>query len=150
MIVCTVICFSAFGNRVGIQGQILLRVGELSVRYGEGPRAIQAVSRASLTVNSGEIVGLLGESGCGKSTFARALLGLLPEAARVEGSIRFRDQELTTASQRELQKIRGSQIALIAQDPAQALNPVLTTGVQVAEVLRSHTPLSRSDRKSRV
>jgi oligopeptide/dipeptide ABC transporter ATP-binding protein len=135
---------------VGTQGQVLLRVGDVSVRYGDGPLAIQAVCRASFTLAAGEAAGLLGESGSGKSTLARALLGLLPSAAKLEGSIAFRGQELTSATDSELQRLRGAHIALIAQDPAQALNPVLTIGVQVSEVLRSHTFLSRSELKSRI
>jgi oligopeptide/dipeptide ABC transporter ATP-binding protein len=140
----------AIGNRVGTQGQNLLRVKELSVRYGQGPLATQAVARASLTIDAGEIVGLLGESGCGKSTLAHTIMGSLPPSARTKGSVLFREQELISASESDLQKIRGSEIALIAQDPAQALNPVLAIGVQVAEVLRSHTSLSRSGRRNRV
>ena len=122
----------------------------MSVRYGAGPHAIQAVFRASFSIHAAESVGLLGESGSGKSTLARALLRLLPSTATLDGSVRFRGQELTASSDSELQRLRGGQIALIAQDPAQALNPVLTVGVQVAEVLRSHTSLSRAERKARV
>jgi peptide/nickel transport system ATP-binding protein len=140
----------AIGTVVGIQAQILLQVGGVSVQYGTGPHAIQAVSRASFSIQAGESVGVLGESGSGKSTLARAILRLLPSTAKLEGSIVFRGQELTSLSDSKLQRLRGARIALIAQDPAQALNPVLTVGVQVAEVLRSHTSLSPSEVKIRV
>ena len=128
----------------------LLRVASMSVLYAGALAATKAVSCASFNINERETVGLIGESGCGKSTLARAIVGLLPSSARREGSILFRGQELICATEAELQRVRGAHIALISQDPAQALNPVLSIGVQIAEVLRSHTTLSRSEVKSRV
>lgn len=127
----------------------MLQLCEVSVRYGGAPVAVQAVSTTSFTIYPGEAVGLLGESGCGKSTLARTILGLLPPGAHAEGRIRFQDKELTSATEDELCSIRGGQIALISQDPAQSLNPVLTIGVQVAEVLRSHVRLPGAERSLR-
>ena len=135
---------------MGGQADALLQIANLSVRYATDGAPVQAVCRASFTISPGEAVGLLGESGCGKSTLARAILGLLPRAAHVEGSIRFRNLEVTSARESELQPLRGGEVALISQDPAQSLNPVLTVGAQVEEVLRSHVPLARRQRKSRV
>jgi ABC-type glutathione transport system ATPase component len=128
---------------VGTQGPILLRVDNVSVRYGQGSSLPYAVWQTSLVIHEGECIGLLGESGCGKTTLARALIGLLPNGAVVDGSIVFRGQEITSTPAIKLRGFRGAQIALIAQDPAQALNPVLTIGPQITEVLRSHSSLSR-------
>lgn len=89
-------------------------------------------------IRRGEIVGLMGESGSGKSTAALALLGLLPETARVTGSAMFRERELLSSSEREWEKIRGTDIALVFQEPEIALNPVMRAGDQVAEVIRAH------------
>src|SRR6185312_8092060 len=131
-------------------GQGLLQVTALSVHYGSGALAAPAVGGASMSIDAGEAVGLLGESGCGKSTLARAILGMLPRGSRVEGSIKYRGKELTSASDAEMCAIRGGDIALISQDPAQTLNPVLTVGAQVSEVLRSHISLPGAERKQRV
>jgi oligopeptide/dipeptide ABC transporter ATP-binding protein len=135
---------------VGTQTQNLLQVTKVSVRYGDGRRAIHAVCGVTFSVQAGEAIGLLGESGCGKSTLARALLGLLPADSTMEGSVLFRGQEVSSASAGHLREMRGAQIALVAQDPAQALNPVLTIGTQVSEVLGSHTSLSRTERRRRM
>lgn len=120
------------------------------MQYGSGPSATRAVCQASLSIVRGESVGLLGESGCGKSTLARAICGLLPPHALLQGSIRFSDRELNAASENELRTIRGAQIAIVSQDPAQSLNPVLTIGAQIGEVLRSHVVCSRQERNGRV
>ena len=99
-----------------------------------------AVSGASLDLEPGEAVGLLGESGCGKTTLLLAILGLLPEAARVvRGSVRFRGRELLGLPAAELRRLRGAEIAIVLQDPALALNPVRRVGPQVAEVLAART-----------
>ncbi len=134
---------------MGTERQILLRVSGLSVRYGNGPGATHALWHTSLAIDEGECVGLLGESGCGKSTLALALLGLLPAGAHSEGRVFFRGQDLSSLGANQLQTLRGAQIALVAQDPAQALNPALTIGTQVLEVLRSHCCLSQIERKRR-
>ena len=131
---------------MGTQTQNLLQATKVSVRYGD---VLRAVCGATFSVQAGEAVGLLGESGCGKSTLARAVLGLLPAHTTVEGSILFRGRDLLSASTGQLRELRGAQVALVAQDPAQSLNPVLTIGTQVSEVLRSHTSLSRKERRGR-
>jgi oligopeptide/dipeptide ABC transporter ATP-binding protein len=118
----------------------VLEVRDLTVHYhtgGGGP--VTAVRGVSLDVDAGEAVGLLGESGCGKTTLLLAILGLLPASARVvAGSIRFRDRELLAMSAAELRRVRGAEIGLVFQDPALALNPVRRVGAQVAEVVRAH------------
>jgi ABC-type dipeptide/oligopeptide/nickel transport system ATPase component len=97
------------------------------------------VSDVSFQVDAGSIVGLFGESGCGKTTLALALLNLLPAPRyRVRGSVQLRDFEVLSATERQLERIRGAEISLIFQDPLLALNPVLRVRDQVAEVMRAH------------
>lgn len=104
----------------------------------------------SLQVNAGELVGLVGESGCGKSLTCQAILGLLPEPARVlSGSIQLQGQELTTLTPKQWERIRGKKIALIPQDPMTSLNPLLTVGEQLEEVLVLHTSLNKQERQQR-
>src|SRR5580700_4158458 len=119
----------------------LLQVQDLTVCYGgRQRRPLTALSGISFELFPGEAVGILGESGCGKTTLALALLGLLPKAASVRrGAIVFRGANLLTLSERAIQKVRGAKISLVHQEPGLALNPVLRVGSQVAEVLRAHT-----------
>ncbi|MGA8103952.1 MAG: ABC transporter ATP-binding protein [Candidatus Acidiferrales bacterium] len=120
----------------------LLQVRSLSVRYRSAEAEThQAVAGISFDVAAGEVVGLMGESGCGKSTTALALLGLLDKRNCVlSGSVQFAGQHLLSASMDEcsLQKIRGAHISLVSQEPGIALSPVLRVGDQIAEVLRAH------------
>jgi oligopeptide/dipeptide ABC transporter ATP-binding protein len=127
-------------------------VEKLSVSYHpDGGRPVHALDRASLEIRPGELVGVLGESGSGKSTLATAMLRLLPADARYDsGSIRFQNRDLFALSETELRRIRGAAIALIPQDPALALNPVMQVGVQIAEVLRAHFSLAQRERLTRV
>jgi peptide/nickel transport system ATP-binding protein len=123
----------------------LLEVDNLSVllRTHRGPA--YAVRNVSFTLERGQTLGLVGESGCGKSITAMALMGLLPEGAQVTGSIRFDGAELTDKSDREMGRIRGDRIGMIFQEPMTALNPVHTIGKQVAEPLRLHRGMSAAD-----
>jgi peptide/nickel transport system ATP-binding protein len=111
----------------------LLEVRDLTV---ELDRPI--VSGVSFAIAPGSITGLFGESGCGKTTLALALLRLLPARYRMRGSVRLHGRELTSLGERELERIRGAEISMIFQDPALALNPVMRAGRQVSEVLRAH------------
>jgi peptide/nickel transport system ATP-binding protein len=126
----------------------LLEVRNLSVRFPSPSSA--ALHAVSFDVARGETVGVLGQSGAGKTTLARALVGLLSKSCRVEGSVRFRQQELLDLSDREFEKLRGSQISIIPQEPELALNPVLRIGRQVDEVLRAHTGENRVRRLTQV
>lgn len=130
----------------------LALVRGLSVTYlPEGDQPVHALDKASLKIGPGEVVGILGESGSGKSTLASALLRLLPTHARYDsGSIEFRGKEILSLPEAELRRIRGAEIALIPQDPAVALNPVISVGNQIAEVLRAHVPMTSAERKKRV
>jgi len=112
----------------------LLDVRNLSIRYG----AHTVVDDLSFRLRRGESVGLVGESGSGKSQTALAILGLLPSAARVSGSIRYREGELVGASEAELDTVRARGIGIVFQDPMQALNPYLRVGRQLREIVVRH------------
>ena len=105
---------------------------------------MEALRGVSFDLDHGQTLGLIGESGCGKSITALALMGLLPEGARVSGSIRFRGQELTQLSEASLCQLRGHRMGMVFQEPMTALNPLHTVGHQIAEPLRLHQGLSRS------
>lgn len=112
----------------------LLALDNLSVRY-DGEAAVDGVSFA---LDAGESVGLVGESGSGKSQTALAIMGLLPATASVDGGVRFAGVELLGADERKLDELRASRVAMVFQDPAQALNPYLSIGAQLARVLACH------------
>ena len=111
-----------------------------------------AVDGLDLDIPKGKIIGLVGESGCGKSMTAKAIMGLLKYPGRVAGgSIRFEDQDLTRLSDKELRKICGNDISMIFQEPMTSLNPVLKVGRQVRETLLVHNPtMSKAEAKQRV
>jgi oligopeptide/dipeptide ABC transporter ATP-binding protein len=116
----------------------LLQVRNLTVHFGSASPAV--VNWVNFDISSGETVGLLGESGCGKTTLGLALIRLLPPTARISrGSVRFRGREMLLEQEGQLQKIRGAEISIIFQEPEMALNPVIRVGDQIAEVLRAHT-----------
>src|SRR3981189_1936608 len=127
-------------------------VDKLSVTYEpEGDQPFHGLDQASLEIRPAELVGILGESGSGKSTLAATFIRLLPPNARYKhGSIQFRGRSLLALSERELRRIRGAEIALIPQDPALALNPVIAVGDQIAEVLRAHVHIPAKERRARV
>jgi peptide/nickel transport system ATP-binding protein len=124
----------------------MLEIERLSIRFGEA----HAVREASLSIAPGERVGIVGESGCGKSVLASSLLGLAPDAARVTGSIRLRGAELVGASERRWQSHRGRDIAIVFQEPMSALNPLRRIGQILAEPVILHQGLGRKAAESRV
>jgi peptide/nickel transport system ATP-binding protein len=134
-------------------GPILdVRALRLSIKGDEGIAKI--LDHIDFTLESGRILGIVGESGCGKSTIIRAIIGILPGGARVEaGSIRFDGEDLLTLGEAVLNtRIRGSRIGFIPQDPYLALNPVFKIGTQLMEIMRGHAPddgLGRSGRDQR-
>ena len=122
----------------------ILEVDGLQVEFWTSRGTIYAVNDISFKVAPGEMMGIVGESGCGKSVTALALLGILPRAGRaVAGSARFGGQDLLQLSDRELRRIRGKEIAMIFQDPMTSLNPVLTIGRQIVEPLETHFGMAR-------
>jgi peptide/nickel transport system ATP-binding protein len=116
----------------------LLEVKNLSVTFPQGNADVLAVRDISYTIHEGEFLGIVGESGSGKSVSSLAVMGLLPDTAEVTGEILFRGRSLLTMDDRALSKIRGSELAIIFQDPLSALTPVYTIGDQISEALRLH------------
>jgi peptide/nickel transport system ATP-binding protein len=118
----------------------LLQVSDLTVRFSTEDGPVLAVDDASFEVGEGEVLALVGESGCGKSVTALALTGLLPRGAAVSGEVRFTPPgvDLRQLGERELREVRGRDIAYVFQEPMTSLNPVLTIGRQIREVLRRH------------
>ncbi len=117
----------------------LLDITDLHLRFRVFEGVSHVLRDVALHMQPGERVGLVGESGCGKSVLLRAILGLLDKrAARLEGSIRFVDDDLVAASERQMRGIRGRRISMIFQDPASALNPVFTVGDQLVDIMLQH------------
>ena len=128
----------------------LLAVEDLRVQFRTGTGTVYAVNGISFEVAAGETLGIVGESGCGKSVTALALLGLLPRAGRVKsGTARFDGQDLLQLNDRELRRLRGRQIAMIFQDPMTSLNPVLTIGRQLREGLETHFGMNKKEATKR-
>ena len=119
----------------------LLEVDQLRVTLQTSRGAAEALRGVSFALDRGQTLGLIGESGCGKSLTALALMGLLPEGAVVGGSIRFDGIELTTLDEADLCRLRGNRLAMVFQEPMTALNPLHTVGRQIAESLRLHKGL---------
>jgi oligopeptide transport system ATP-binding protein len=131
-------------------GEPLLAVDDLRVQFWTGSGTVHAVNGISFEVAAGETLGIVGESGCGKSVTALALLGLLPRAGRVRtGTARMDGRDLLKLSDRELRRLRGRQIAMIFQDPMTSLNPVLTIGRQIREPLETHFGMGRKEATAR-
>lgn len=126
----------------------MLEVADLSVRLQTQRGPAYAIRNVSFSLQQGDTLGLVGESGCGKSITAMALLGLLPENAEVTGSIRFDGQELVGQSDAVLRTLRGNRLGMIFQEPMTALNPVHTIGDQVAEPMRLHRGIQRDAARS--
>src|ERR1700677_2078583 len=125
----------------------LLVVQDLRVSFGPGR---DAVTGLTLSANRGEVVAIVGESGCGKTLSALALTGLLPSGAKASGSARVGGTELVGASERQLRRLRGSKVSMIFQDASTALNPLMSVGAQIEEVLAIHGGPSRKQRRARV
>ena len=120
------------------RAETLLRIANLAVDLRRGDEMVHAVRDISLDIDRGEIVALVGESGSGKSITASAVLQLLPQGAVVSGSIRFDGRELTTLPPAGIRMVRGTDIAMVFQDPMTSLNPVYTIGAHLAQALSAH------------
>ena len=122
----------------------LLEVTDLKTQFPTRAGLVRAVDGVSFTIGEGELLGLVGESGCGKSITALSIMRLIyPPGKIVEGSIRFKGEDLTKASDERLREIRGNDVAMIFQDPMTSLNPVYRVGEQIAEALRLHRKLDK-------
>jgi oligopeptide/dipeptide ABC transporter ATP-binding protein len=129
----------------------LLRIRELSVTFTTRERTVRAVDGVSFDIRPGEVVGLVGESGCGKSVTSLSILGLHERpAASMAGSIRLGERELLGASRAELRKVRGNRVSMIFQDPLTSLNPYLRVEEQLAEVLELHLNLRGAPARARM
>jgi oligopeptide transport system ATP-binding protein len=128
----------------------LLSVRDLEVRFRTERGVVHAVNGISFDISAGETLGIVGESGCGKSVTSLALLGILARNGRVTGGeARFEGRDLLKLSDNELRKIRGREIAMIFQDPMTSLNPVLTIGRQIREALQTHFDLDKAEANER-
>jgi peptide/nickel transport system ATP-binding protein len=123
---------------IAISPGAVLRVAKLDVRLPTEDGEVHAVRGVDFEVQAGEVLAIVGESGCGKSVTSLAILGLLPKTARVSGSVQFRGRELLGLPDRELRHVRGRSVAMVFQDTMTSLNPVYRIGEQLAETLRAH------------
>jgi peptide/nickel transport system ATP-binding protein len=126
-----------------VSAEPLLEVKDLSVRFETDEGPLQAVDRVSFSLAPREVLGIVGESGCGKSVTCMSLVRLLPETAAVTGSVVFDGTDLLALGVRRLRRVRGREISYIFQEPMSSLNPVFTVGDQIGEVVRRHLGLSR-------
>ncbi|MBO0804491.1 MAG: ABC transporter ATP-binding protein, partial [Nocardiopsaceae bacterium] len=122
----------------------LLEVEDLRVAFAVGGREVRAVNGVSFSVSPGTTLGVIGESGSGKTVSFRAIMGLLPSSATVKGSARLRGTELIGLPESELRRHRGSEMAMVFQDPARSLNPTIRVGAQITEAVRTHRKVSRA------
>ncbi len=126
-------------------GEPILSVRGLTTSFYTRAGVIRAVTGVDFDVRRGEVLGIVGESGCGKSVTSLTILGLVGAPGRVEGGeVLFHGRDLLKLSADEMRKIRGDQIAMIFQQPQSSLNPVMKVGLQIAEALRVHTDLGES------
>ena len=130
----------------------LLKIDHLSVSFDTPQGELQAVRDVSLTLRQGEVLAVVGESGCGKSVLCKAIMRLLPRNARIKsGAIWANGADITRCTQRDMEKLRGRLFSMVFQDPMTALNPTIAIGDQIAEAVRVHSPrLSRDETRRRV
>ena len=128
----------------------LLEISGLTVQFATRSGTARIIDAMSFSIEPGETVGIVGESGCGKSMTALAIMGLIPPSGKIaKGSIRFAGEELVGASALRLMRMRGNEISMIFQEPRTALNPVFTIGEQIAETLRRHQGLGSGEARAR-
>ena len=126
--------------------ETILEIRDLRTYYHDRKVILKAVDGVSLSLERGSVLGIVGESGCGKSTLALSILDLVPHPGYIEsGSIRFRGRNILEMPPHELRSVRGREISMIFQDPVAGLNPILTVGQQVGEIITTHTGASRAE-----
>lgn len=125
----------------------IIEIRNLTIQYKTDERIVEAVNRLNLTLAHGESLGLVGETGAGKTTTALGIMGLIPDPPGIvtEGEIIFEGEDLLKMSKSKLRTVRGKKISMIFQDPMTSLNPVVSVGDQIAESIRIHEKLSRAD-----
>ncbi len=127
-----------------------LEINNLNVNYSSDEETVYAVNGVSVSLEKGKTLGLVGETGAGKTTIAKTILRILPENAKItQGSVILDGKDLMKSSEKEMLKIRGGKIAMIFQDPMTALNPIMTVGDQIAEVVRLHNKFSEEQARQR-
>ncbi|MCD7885718.1 MAG: ABC transporter ATP-binding protein [Lachnospiraceae bacterium] len=124
-----------------------LTVKDLVVEYTSGGVPIQAVNGVSFSMKKGSVLGLVGETGAGKTTIAKSIIRVLPEAStkKCEGTVELDGQSILELSEKEMQKVRGDKIALISQDPMTALNPIHSVGEQIMEAIQAHEEVNKKE-----
>lgn len=128
---------------------VLLKVSGVSVSIPTGHGAVKAVDDAAFSIKKHEVFSLIGESGSGKSILGQAIMRLLPPNAVFSGKVELGGTEISSLSEKEMQKVRGKTVASIAQNPYLAMNPGIRVGTQVAEPMRAHLGMSKKDSKAR-
>jgi oligopeptide/dipeptide ABC transporter ATP-binding protein len=129
----------------------VLEVRDLAVQYKNGEKPVKANDGVSFSLKRGKVLALVGESGCGKTTAALAILGLLPHPGQVVGGeVRFEGRDLLSMPADELRRVRGREISMIFQDPVTGLNPVLSVGQQVEEIITAHMSIPRREARRMV
>lgn len=123
----------------------LLQIRDLSVSFRSANKPINVVTNLNFEIAKAQVFGLVGESGCGKSLTALSIMGILPHNAFAEGEIIFKENNLLKFDDESMRRLRGKELSMIFQEPMTSLNPVLTVGYQVAEVLTTHLGLSKKD-----
>ena len=127
----------------------LLRIEDLSVHYKTLRGEVRALEGVSVDLPSAETVGVVGETGCGKSTLGKAVLGVLPPGTRVTGHVRFRGEDLLSLDEEALREVRGKDLALIFQDPMTRLNPLMTIDRHFVETIRAHEDVTEEPARER-
>ncbi len=129
----------------------LLEVKDLTIHFQTEDGDVKAVNNISFRIEQGKTLGLVGETGAGKTTTALGVLGLVPEPGKVlSGSILYKDQDILQLKEKEIQELRGNEISMIFQDPMTALNPVMTVGDQIMEVILRHQTSSKPEASKRM
>lgn len=123
----------------------VVKIRDLNVQFATGGDPVTAVESVDLDVHPGEILAIVGESGSGKTVTSKSIMGLLPESAIVDGSVVLLGKEITTMSNSQLRQVRGTDVAMIFQEPSTALNPVFKVGWQIAEGLRAHRKIDKKE-----
>jgi len=132
-----------------VSGQALLSVESVAVDLPTARGNLRAVDHVDLTLPAGRTLGIVGESGCGKTMLSRAILQLLPKKAKLSGRVMFDGRDLVSCSADQLRKLRARSLAVVFQDPMTSLNPVLTIGTQLIETLQEHLDLGSSTARKR-